>query len=288
MITYDIQICAGHAGACKSQHEYAKRVRDVTAQRVTQFSEVFRQLARSFGQIDGDDETSGGKKQIGHFMNAAAEKTCAPVIEGNACWEGKFYQTYRMMTEHDDDGGGGTAHRAEGGARESGASIASKPHQVLTVMQQQYELYQHDQLWRKQLSDSRHLVADQLSGVSQVMEDLAREIQREGQELHLQEEQIREALEGLGLSIHGIEVINLEEGNVEIEMYHTFTQGFDECRKIIAPLLTDILGEPIAVMSEQLPEKDGEADAGRVRLRQGVRGGDRRGRRGQGRRSAVG
>ena len=73
-------------------------------------------------------------------------------------------------------------------------------------MQQQYELYQNDMHWKKQIYDSRQLVAEQLSGVSQVMEDLAKEIQREGQTLHLQEEQIREALEGLGLSIQGIDI----------------------------------------------------------------------------------
>lgn len=45
---------------------------------------------------------------------------------------------------------------------------------------------------------------------------------------------------------------------MELEVYHTFTKGYDECRKIIAPLLSDILGEPIAVMSEQFSDKPGE------------------------------
>ncbi|QHT58708.1 stage II sporulation protein E [Paenibacillus lycopersici] len=243
----------------KSQHEYAKRVRDVTAQRVAQFSEVFRQLSRSFGQFGGDREAKDSKEEtVGHFMNAAAERTCSTCHRKDLCWEGKFYETYRMMTS--------MMSTVEEGRRVGPKEVPKewsthcvKSHQVLTVMQQQYELYQHDMQWRKQLNDSRQLVAEQLSGVSQVMEDLAREIQREGQQLHLQEEQIREALEGLGLSIQGIEVINLEEGNVEIEVYHTFGQGYDECRKIIAPLLSDILGEPIAVMSERLPERDGAA-----------------------------
>ena len=31
-----------------------------------------------------------------------------------------------------------------------------RSHQVLTVMQQQYEMYQHDQRWRKQLNDSQN------------------------------------------------------------------------------------------------------------------------------------
>lgn len=243
----------------KSQHEYAKRVRDVTAQRVAQFSEVFRQLSRSFGQFGGDREAKDSKEEtVGHFMNAAAERTCSTCHRKDLCWEGKFYETYRMMTSMMSTVEEGRRVGPKEVPKEWSAHCV-KSHQVLTVMQQQYELYQHDMQWRKQLNDSRQLVAEQLSGVSQVMEDLAREIQREGQQLHLQEEQIREALEGLGLSIQGIEVINLEEGNVEIEVYHTFGQGYDECRKIIAPLLSDILGEPIAVMSERLPERDGAA-----------------------------
>ncbi|UVI30372.1 stage II sporulation protein E [Paenibacillus spongiae] len=242
----------------KSQYEYAKRVRDVTAQRVAQFSEVFRQLSRSFGQVGGmKSESERRNEVVEHFMNAAGEKTCNNCHRKELCWDGKFYQTYKMMTE--------MMTAVEGGKRLSPKEVpkewsthCSKSQQVLSVMQQQYEMYQNDQQWRKQLNDSRLLVAEQLSGVSQVMEDLAHEIRREGQQLHLQEEQIREALEGLGLSIQGIDVVNLEEGNVEIEVYHRFGKGYDECRKIIAPLLSDILGESIAVISEQFPEKPGE------------------------------
>ncbi|WP_274648424.1 stage II sporulation protein E [Paenibacillus humicola] len=241
----------------KSQHEYAKRVRDVTAQRVAQFSEVFRQLSKSFGQTVGASEVEKREEAVNHFMNAASEKTCSSCHRKTLCWEGRFYDTYRMMTE--------MMTSVEEG-RKIGPKEVPKDwkshcihaHQVLGVMNQEYELYKHDQIWRKQLSDSRQLVAEQLSGVSQVMEDLAREIKREGQQLHLQEEQIRDALEGLGLSIQGIDIVNLEEGNVEIEVYHAFGRGYDECRKIIAPLLSDILGEPIAVMSERYPDKSGE------------------------------
>lgn len=243
----------------KSQHEYAKRVREVTAQRVSQFSDVFRQLSRSFGQFGGEtDEKNKKEERIGHFMNAAAERTCNSCHRKDLCWDAKFYETYRMMTSMMTTVEEGRRMGPKEVPREWGSHCVKSP-QVLAVMQQQYELHQHDLHWRKQLHESRQLVADQLSGVSQVMEDLAKEIRREGQQLHLQEEQIREALEGLGLSIQGIEVINLEEGNVEIEVYHMFGQGYDECRKIIAPLLSDILGEPIAVVSEQVPEKNGAA-----------------------------
>ncbi|WP_376739115.1 stage II sporulation protein E [Paenibacillus sp. 598K] len=243
----------------KSQHEYAKRVREVTAQRVTQFSDVFRQLSRSFGQFGSQEMTVETKReeQVGHFMNAVAEKTCATCHRKSMCWDSKFYQTYKVMTE--------MMQTIEDQRRPGNKDIPRewsvhcvRPHQVLSVMGQQYELYKHDQHYKQQIQESRQLVAEQLSGVSQVMEDLAKEIRREGQELHLQEEQIREALEGLGLSIHSVDIISLEEGNVEIEIGHSFGKGYDECRKIIAPLLSDILGEHIAVKAEIPPEQTGK------------------------------
>src|SRR5690606_27633311 len=79
----------------------------------------------------------------------------------------------------------------------------------------------------------------------------AREIKREGHELYLQEEQIRQALDELGLSIHSIDIISLDEGNVEIEIIHQYNKGLDECRKVIAPMLSDILGENITVKREE-------------------------------------
>lgn len=242
----------------KTQHEYARRVRDVTAQRVTQFSEVFRQLSKSFGQTLETDAWQRREDDKTHFMNAVAERSCATCYRKDMCWDSKFYQTYKVMTDmmvSVEENRRGTTKELP----KEWTSHCVRPHQVLSVMRQQYDLFEHDQHWRKQIQESRLLVADQLFGVSQIMEDLAKEIQREGQELHLQEEQIREALEGLGLSIQSVDIINLEEGNVEIEIAHTFGKGYDECRKIIAPLLSDILGEHIAVKTERFPEKNGEA-----------------------------
>ncbi|WP_442950984.1 stage II sporulation protein E [Paenibacillus sp. GSMTC-2017] len=241
----------------KSQHDYAKRVREVTAERVVQFSDVFRQLSKSFGQLNQNVTEVKREEEIGHFMNAVAERSCASCHRQNTCWNDKYFHTYKMMTDMMTS----VEEQKIPGTKEhprTWTSHCPKSSQVLTVMRHQYELYQNNMHWKKQIFDSRQLVADQLLGVSQVMEDLSKEIKREGQTLHLQEEQIREAVEGLGLSVQGVDIVNLEEGNVEIEVYHSFGRGFDECRKIIAPLLSDILGEHIAVKTELPPSKLGE------------------------------
>lgn len=235
----------------KTQHEYAKRVRDITAERVAQFSQVFKQLSRSFGQVSSSGEIVRRGEEIDHFMNAVTEGACATCFRRGTCWDGKFYQTYKLMTEMMT----AIEEKPDISPDElppKWGKLCVKTDQVLDVMKREYELYQHDMHWKQQIYDSRQLVAEQLSGVSQVMEDLAREIKREGQAMYRQEEQIREALEKMGLSIHNIDIVNLDHGNVEIEIVHAYTRGFDECRKIIAPLLSDILGEHIAVMNETM------------------------------------
>lgn len=237
----------------KSQHEYAKRIRDITAERVTRFSQVFRQLSRSFDQMSGAGEQVQKEGGMDHFMNAVAEGTCASCFKRTQCWDAKFIQTYKYMTD--------VMSTIEANPEISGKQIpvdwnrvCAKPEEVLEVMRAQYGLHQHNMQWKRQIIDSRQLVAEQLSGVSQVMEDLAKEIQRESDEMVQQEEQIRDALESLGLSIHSIEIINLEAGNVEIEIVHAYTRGFDECRKMIAPLISDVLDEHIAVLHETMTD----------------------------------
>ena len=240
----------------KSQYDYARRVRDITASRVRQFSAVFRQLSQSFQPVREEPEVKQ-EQQVGHFMNQVAERACATCWKQRKCWEENFQHTYRWMTDMISAVETVPEMTKQDILPEWRRSCV-KSEGVLEIMKEQYALYQHDQRWRKQIQESRMLVAEQLFGVSQVMEDLANEIKREGQELFLQEEQIRQTLEELGLPILGIDIISLEEGNVEIEITHQYNKGLDECRKIIAPLLSDILGENIAVKRESYEHaKDG-------------------------------
>ncbi|WP_310551937.1 stage II sporulation protein E [Paenibacillus glufosinatiresistens] len=239
----------GTADHSRSQHEYARRVRDLTAERVTQFSQVFRQLSSSFGQIPNAAGAGATEREMEHFMNAVTEGLCSGCSRRGQCWDHKFYQTYKYMTDMMTK----VEEKPEISASElpgEWSRHCGRTGEVLEVMKNQYSLYQHDMRWKRQIYDSRQFVAEQLSGVSQVMEDLAREIKREGQAMYRQEAQIREALERLGLSIHGIDILSLDPGRVEIEVVHAYNRGFDECRKMIAPLLSDILGENVAVVSE--------------------------------------
>lgn len=247
----------------KSQHEYAKRMRDMTADRVQQFSKVFDQLSRSFKQTIGSNtDTAQWQKEdvTNAIIDATSIVTCSSCPRQQTCWSRKSAQTMMMMKQ--------MLRKVEIDTDYIGWHDKQIPHfwkthclriqQILTVLRDQYVHHVHEKHLRKQLQDSRQFVAQQLSGVSQVMEDLVKEIQREGRELFMQAEKIHQAVEDLGLSVHRVDIVSLDAGRVEIEMVHTFTEGYDECRKLIAPLLSDILGEYIVVREQSVTSTEGQ------------------------------
>jgi len=233
-----------------NQQEYAQKVRDLTAARVEKFSAVFRQLSRSFRQMTQSGGHPVQNRDLDTFVNEVHERACARCHKRSLCWGSQFIPTYKMMTdmmtavENNPD-------FLPSQIPKSWSKACVRTPLVLDVLKRQYELYRHDLHWRQQLQDSRYLVADQLSGVSQVMDDLVKEIRREAKQMEAQEKQIRDALDHLGLAIQSIDILSLEEGHIDIEMVHAFRAGYDECRKMIAPILTEILGETVTVSSER-------------------------------------
>src|SRR5699024_10152046 len=98
--------------------------------------------------------------------------------------------------------------------------------------------------------ESKRLVADQLHGVSEVMDDFAKEILKEREHHEKQELEIIHALKQLGIELEKLEIYQLEKGNIDIEMTVSFYDYRGEGSKLIAPVLSDILNEMIVVKNE--------------------------------------
>lgn len=237
----------GTAEHQQSHQEYMRRVRDMTAGKILQFSELFTQLSRSFAQTSAPQWQD---EQVDLFLSRVTESTCQKCWKKEQCWERETQTTYeamRSMAEAMFEQG--TLHGVPMSKEWERKCV--KTDKVLEMIENEYRRHQTYSQLKKQVQESRKLVADQLSGVSRVMMDFAMQIQREGMELSFQEKQVSRALEGLGLSVRRVDIHNLEEGKVDIEISQPTCYGRDECAKIVAPMLTEILGETIVVKERQ-------------------------------------
>jgi stage II sporulation protein E len=232
------------------QQQYMRKMRDVTAQRVAKFSTVFEALSNSFSNIEGKVEDLDSERELDYFLSNVTEKTCQTCFKKEHCWTKNFNTTYDQMKEimHEMDNNNGVI---PGKLTRHWEKYCTRSQRVLDAMQQELTFYQANQKLKRQVQESRRLVAEQLLGVSEVMGDFAKEIQRERENHHKQEEQILEAIQEFGIHIEQVEIYSLEQGNVDIDMTIPYCGGHGECEKLIAPMLSDILGETILVNSEE-------------------------------------
>lgn len=234
----------GTAEYWKEQQHYLRKFRDATAGKVEQFSTLFQSLSNSFSSANLVGDVDEIEREVDYFLSNVTEKTCQMCFRKQQCWTKNFDETYNFMQEimvscEKDE-------QISKRLKFDWSRHCVKSEKVIHVIENELNHYQAGKKLKKQLVESRRLVADQLLGVSKVMGDFAKEIQKERENLQMQEEQILDALQDAGVNIGHVEIFQLEDGNVDIEISIS-TNEHGECEKIIAPMLSDILEETIVV-----------------------------------------
>lgn len=240
----------GTAEYAAEQQQYMRKMRDVTASKVAQFSNVFQALSKSFTANEENEKFDDTDREVDFFLSNVTEKTCQTCFKKDYCWTRNFNTTYDYMSEimQEMDRNNGVLSQKTVREWEKHCTRSNK---VIDSIGQELTYFQANQKLKKQVQESRRLVAEQLLGVSEVMENFAQEIQRERENHHKQEEQILDALQEFGIQIEQVEIYSLLKGNVDIDMTIPYCNGHGECEKLIAPMLSDILGETIVVNSEE-------------------------------------
>lgn len=233
------------------QQKYLQKMRDVTSNRMGQFSDVFQALSQSFtGRVVEQEEQNDREKETDYFLSNVTERTCQTCFKKDWCWTKHFDETYQQMTDLKDDLEKGSAPNKLLQAKFAHHCVKAK--KVEEVMREEFSYFEANQQLKKQVYESRRFVADQLLGVSEVMEDFAKEMVNERESHEQQETEIISALKSIGLEIEQLDIYSLKKGEIDIEMTLSVYQYHGEGTKIIAPILSDILSETIVVKEEEL------------------------------------
>lgn len=234
----------------QEQEQYLQKVRNITAKRVEQFSNVFAALSRSFIATEEEEaEVKSSEKETDYFLSEITEQTCQQCFMKERCWKRQFDETYSLMALLKEEL---TIGEISYQTKRKFENYCVKSNQVLQVMKEELSIFDANQRLKKQVKDSKRLVADQLLGVSQVMDDFSREILKEKELYDEQEAQIVAGLKNLGIEIEKLDIFQLEKGNVDIEIVASFYHYHGEGEKVIAPFLSELLDELIVVKEETI------------------------------------
>lgn len=233
------------------QKQYLHKVRHLTAKRVQQFSSVFDALAKSFSAADrtGSDALEE-KRETDQFLSQVTERVCQNCFMKNRCWQKNFDTTYSLMEEMKENLMEEKA--IDRRLMRTFEHHCTKTGRVVDVMKEEMNYFLANRRLKHQVLESQQLVADQLLGVSEVMDDFANEILKEREHHEKQELEIIHALKNIGIELVKLDVYQLDKGNVDIEMMLTFYEYHGEGEKLIAPVLSNILNELIIVKDREI------------------------------------
>jgi stage II sporulation protein E len=154
----------------------AQKVRDMTALRIKDYALVFHELSAAFAQTAAPArEAETSQKAI---LEAVTEQVCRHCSLRRRCWEKDMQRTYhallRVVAELENG-----QPAAEVKTPEFLSALCRKKEDVMRTIRLYYELEHCQGQCSKRLEEGRALVTMQLTGLSHIMSDLAREV-REG------------------------------------------------------------------------------------------------------------
>src|SRR5699024_10552818 len=203
------------------QEQYLQKVRNVTAKREEQFSNVFEALSKSFTTSEENLlEEQNVQRETDYFLSQVTEKTCQTCFMKDRCWQKQFDKTYAIMEDLKNDIADGHEPNRKLVHKFENHCVKSK--KVIDTVKEEMSFFEANQKLKKKVKESKRLVADQLQGVSEVMEDFSKEILKERKHHEQQEIQIINALKKMGIELEKLDVFQLEKGNVDIEMTVSF------------------------------------------------------------------
>lgn len=154
----------------------AKKNRELTANRIKDYALVFRELSTAFQQAGTMEKEN--PLPLAALVDAVVEKVCKYCPSRRRCWEKDLQRTYnallRVLAELD-----GGDNSKEVRSPEFFQKICKKKAEFLQTVSLFYkmETYQHN--CNRKMEGGRTLVTMQLTGLSQIMLELSREV-REG------------------------------------------------------------------------------------------------------------
>lgn len=231
-----------------SERARVQRVNALLTEKIHEVSQVFEELSDSFSDV-GDSEYTAAQQLVTQIVSATSQSVCALCPRRAKCWDKESMQTYHAMTntlQNIESSGG---RHASPSAEMRERCIRLDP--LMNTLRYHLDVTNRDAKWMKKLREHRTLLSAQLSGVASVVRTMAHELDEENKSSISDEEQIIAALEQLGLYVDDVHIVSLEPGKVEIEITQPTEGAYENSARMIAPLLSGILGEHINVSQVQ-------------------------------------
>jgi stage II sporulation protein E len=219
---------------------YSSRIKEITMDKLNKFSRTFKELSKTFSEIS-ETKVMTDKRDISQLFDKVADKVCRDCSLCLHCWDRNFYTTYQalfIMVEKLERSG----RVDESDIPEYFLDKCERVNDFMKAVNNSYEVFKVDMMWKNKVGESRELISQQLDGISDVISKLANEIDID---VHFKadvEDLIFDDLNKIGLKITEVIVYENKWGKYEINIFHRGCGGKRTCLSILEKRLSALIG----------------------------------------------
>ncbi|NLG87388.1 MAG: stage II sporulation protein E, partial [Firmicutes bacterium] len=227
------------------QEDYEGRLRQVASGRLGELGAVMRELAASFQEVVATVKTKDDNR-LNSLLAALAARVCEDCNLYTSCWEKGFFKTYQNTFELlalAETHGGLLKDDIPPGIRRQCQRLP----ELLSTINHLFDTYRINMQWKRRLDEEREIVAAQLAGMAEVMDNLAAELKIDVCALGDITAAIQEELARHHLTAGAVEAWQGFGGQLEILIKGLSCPGGRECSTLLAALIGSAIGRPVKV-----------------------------------------
>ncbi len=219
---------------------YSRRIREITVERLAKFSKAFMDLSKTFGEI-AETKVPAESQDINILFDRVADRICTSCSLCMHCWERNFYDTYQVMF-HIVEKLEMKGRVEENDIPDYFLNMCPRINEFVNAVNNMYELFKIDVVWKSKLGDSRMVISRQFEGMSRVIASLAGEINTEVSFLAPLEDAIAAAMLKDNIKVREVIAYKNVWGKYEISVLHNACGGARSCISVIEKTVSDAVG----------------------------------------------
>lgn len=215
-----------------------------TVNKLHAFSKAVEELATTFNNVPAAENTLGDV-EVSNFFDTVADRVCKDCSLCLYCWERKFHSTYQAMfalLEVLEKNGKITHDDVPICFSEDSCA---RPDELIDTLNNLYEVYRVNLLWKKKVQESRDLVFQQLEGVSRMISNLAKEVESETTSKAALESKITAGLKRNGYEVSELNLSIDENNNIDILLILGTCAGVNKCKKELPGIVSALIGRKV-------------------------------------------
>ncbi|EGO64545.1 stage II sporulation protein E [Acetonema longum] len=208
---------------------------------------MFQELAESLVSDRKQAATRVPEQELGRIIASIGDQVCKDCVQRDICWEENFYRTYQAILDLVAEAQ--SAKIEERRLPNYLQEVCRQKNQMLTTALMVTEPYRISSVWQKKMLENKRILAEQMKATSDIIGQLAFAIQRTPQY-----DRAAAAVIAEQAAIHECNLENVRVsgryGSLLVEGTKQPCSGNQECRNVLQPLVSQVMGMNLAVESE--------------------------------------